>query len=103
MNIESQDADQGMFEKPVLIFEQIKTAGQLYEIRHGGPNKLIQAMQRFNDVAYFDPNTTDDGQDIINEWPEPAAVMTLAFLEFTYNGAEIPRWLEKIEKNKSQP
>jgi hypothetical protein len=90
-----------MYDRVQIIFEMVKTAGMLYEVRHGGPNKLIGAMGRFNDAAYVSDDTTDDGESIINEWPESAEVMALAFLEFTYNGADIPRWLAKIEKHKA--
>jgi hypothetical protein len=90
-----------MYDKPQIIFEMIKTAGLLYEVRHQGPNKLIGAMGRFNDAAYVSDETTDDGETIINDWPETAEVMARAFLEFIYNGADIPRWLENIEKNRA--
>ena len=102
-----------MFEKATLIFEQIKTAGMLYEVRHGGPNKLIHAMQRFSDAA--DPTTTPLGfaagagfeeggnagkscYDRINEYEfADASTMALEFLECVYNGAPVPKWLAAIE------
>ena len=96
-----------MFEKPVLIFEQIKTAGLLYEVRHGGPNKLIHAMQRFSDAA--DPTVTPSGFEPGDEHGvscydriagyayADAATMALEFLECVYNGDPVPPWLDVIE------
>jgi hypothetical protein len=96
-----------VFEKPVLIFEQIKTAGQLYELKHGGPNKLIHAMQRFSDAA--DPTLTPGGLEpggdngdscydrIAGYAFADAATMALEFLECTYNGGPVPPWLDVIE------
>jgi hypothetical protein len=89
-----------VFEKPILIFEMVKTAGLLYEAAHGGPNKLMAAMARYNEAANYDPDDFD-GQDFINDWKDPAEVMAKDFLEYIYNAADIPRWLEKIEKAKA--
>ena len=80
-----------MFEKPVLIFEQIKTAGLLYELRHGGPNKLIHAMQRFSDAA--DPTNYEQIEAVESD----AATMALEFLEMIYNDGPVPPWLDVIE------
>ena len=83
-----------MFDKCTLIFEQIKTAGMLYEVRHGGPNKLIHAMQRFSNAA--DP-TTPNWQRI-EDVESDAATMALEFLEMIYNGAPVPEWLSAAEE-----
>jgi hypothetical protein len=88
-----------MYDKTTIMFEMLKTAGMLYEVRHGGPNKLIDAMSRFNNATVYEEEDFDD-QDFINEWPETPETMIREYLEHTYNGADIPRWMEKIEKSK---
>ena len=89
-----------MFDKLTVMWEMLKVAGLLYEVRHGGPNKLIDAMERFNNATVYHEEDFDD-QDFINDWPETPAAMIRAFLESVYNGADTPRWLEKIERSKA--
>lgn len=80
-----------MYDKASLMFEQIKTAGLLYELRHNGPNKLIYAMARFNAA------TDDVGQAAIEAMPDTPESMVLAYLESVYNGAPVPKWLTVLE------
>jgi len=80
-----------MYDKPALIFEIIKTAGLLYELRHGGPNKLMCAMDRFNDAA------SAGGFPIPDRVPQSAPEMACAYLEWIYNDAPMPTWLSEME------
>ena len=80
-----------MYTKSQIMFEIIKTSGQLYELRHGGPNKLMYALARFN-------RATDDSRDVLLDAREDAPEeMVLDYMEHIYNGAPEPRWLIQLE------
>ncbi len=86
-----------MYAKSTLIFEMLKTACALYELRHQGPNKVCEMLERFSNA-----NGDTAENNVIDDWPEAASVMAKAYLEFVYNGAAEPDWIVKAEAEEAK-
>ena len=81
-----------MYTRSQIMFEIIKTTGLLYELRHGGPNKLMYAMARFN-------RATNRSKDVLLDVsPGEPEDLVLEYMEHVYNGAPEPRWLTQLER-----
>ncbi len=86
-----------MFDKVTLLFEILKTSCLMYEVNWKGPNLIGSMLERFNSAACWAADRATTGVEVINEWPDPAASMAKAYLDYVYAGGQEPEWILKAE------